>query len=126
MPMAETALVVLQLSALVRREKESWLAGCPSLDVYTQGETADEAKANLREAVELWIDSCIERNTLGKALQELGWFRVPPGTSAPVGIDTIEVLREGTESLGEEFPLEVTIPAYQAALFSGSDDRASR
>jgi predicted RNase H-like HicB family nuclease len=83
MAMAETANVVLRLSAMIRSEAGSWLAGCPSLDLYTQGDTEEEAKANLQEAVELWIDSCIERNTLGRALRELGWFRILRGIESP-------------------------------------------
>lgn len=128
MPVTETAAVVLHLSAYVHEEDGLWVAGCPSLDVFSQGDSVEDAKASLQEAVELWIDSCLERNTLSKALRELGWYRVPPGTLPAQDTDSVEVVarEDEPESLGEEYPLEVTIPAYQAALLSGTADRAHR
>ena len=45
------------LTALVQREEGSWAALCPELDVASQGETIEQAKENLREAVELFLKS---------------------------------------------------------------------
>lgn len=126
MSVTETAAVVLRLSAVIRQEDGVWVAGCSSLDVFSQGHSEEDAKANLHEAVELWIDSCLERNTLGAALRELGWYRVPPGT-LPKDADVLQITKSHEDypkSLGEEYPLEVTIPAYQAALFSGAPESA--
>lgn len=118
----ETAAVVLRLSAFVHQEDDLWVAGCPSLDVFSQGNSAEDAKANLQEAVELWIDSCLERNKLGEALRELGWYRISPGSLHP-SHEVMEIVGQ-PESLGDEYPLEVEIPAYQAALFSGGPAHA--
>jgi len=41
----------------LQREDGAWSALCPELDVASQGDTADEAKAHLREAVELFLES---------------------------------------------------------------------
>jgi len=123
MPNVETAAVVLRLTAYVHEEDGLWVAGCPSLDVFSQGETEDRARTNLHEAVELWIDSCLERNTLSKALQELGWYRISSGVEPSKHADVVGIVGlkdETAESLGEEYSLEVTIPAYQAAIFSDS------
>lgn len=127
MPATETAAVVLQLSAFVHEEDGLWVAGCPSLDVFSQGDSQQDAKDSLHEAVELWIDSCLERNTLGKALRELGWYRIQPGAELPVDGDVLGIMQERAarpSTLGEEYPLEVTIPAYQAALLSDAGQRA--
>ena len=43
------------------------------LTLTTQGRTLAEAKANLIEASELFIVSCLERGTLGQAMKELGF-----------------------------------------------------
>ena len=59
--MPDTIEIAVRLRCFVRSEGEYWVSGCPSLDVYSQAETADEAKAALREAVELWVESCLER-----------------------------------------------------------------
>lgn len=44
-------------TALVQREEDGWVSLCPELDVASQGDTPEEAKANLREAVELFLET---------------------------------------------------------------------
>lgn len=53
------------------RDGQEWLAWCPAIDVITQARTKKQALESLREAVELWFESCIERNVLAKALHEV-------------------------------------------------------
>lgn len=50
--MAETR----QLTAVIHREGNLYVSLCPELDVASQGETIDEAKANLIEALELFFE----------------------------------------------------------------------
>ena len=45
------------LSVLITKEKNWYVARCPELDVTSQGKTIEKAKENLREAVELYIQS---------------------------------------------------------------------
>jgi predicted RNase H-like HicB family nuclease len=47
----------LQLTAVIERESDGYVALCPEIDVASQGATVDEARANLREAVELFFES---------------------------------------------------------------------
>ncbi len=44
-------------SAWVQREGDGWVSLCPQLDVASQGETFEEARENLREAVELFLET---------------------------------------------------------------------
>ncbi|MCK4283281.1 MAG: type II toxin-antitoxin system HicB family antitoxin [Candidatus Brocadiae bacterium] len=44
-------------TALVQREGDGWVALCPELDVASQGESIEEARANLRKAVELFLET---------------------------------------------------------------------
>ena len=44
------------LTAILTREDGGFVALCPELDVASQGVTVEEAKANLREAVELFFE----------------------------------------------------------------------
>lgn len=44
-------------TAIVEREGDGYAALCPELDVASQGVTVEEATANLREAVELFLES---------------------------------------------------------------------
>jgi predicted RNase H-like HicB family nuclease len=47
----------LQLTAVIEREGDGFVALCPELDVASQGDSRDEARANLREAVELLLET---------------------------------------------------------------------
>jgi predicted RNase H-like HicB family nuclease len=44
-------------TAAVYREDDGYVALCPELDIASQGDTPDEARANLREAVELFLET---------------------------------------------------------------------
>jgi len=44
-------------TAIVEREGDGYVALCPELDVASQGDTVEEARANLREAVELFLET---------------------------------------------------------------------
>jgi predicted RNase H-like HicB family nuclease len=43
---------VRQLTAVIEREGDGYVATCPELDVVSQGRTVEEARRNLVEAVE--------------------------------------------------------------------------
>jgi len=43
---------VLQLTAVVEREGDAYIATCAELDIVSQGKTVEEARRNLVEAVE--------------------------------------------------------------------------
>lgn len=44
------------LTAILTREGGGFVAICPEVDVASQGATVEEAKANLKEAVELFFE----------------------------------------------------------------------
>ena len=46
-----------QLTAIIEREGDGYVALCPELDIASQGRNVEEARANLREAVELFFDA---------------------------------------------------------------------
>jgi predicted RNase H-like HicB family nuclease len=43
---------VLQLTAVIEREGDGYVATCPEVDVVSQGNTVEDARLNLLEAVE--------------------------------------------------------------------------
>lgn len=49
--------LVRQFTALIEREGDGYVALCPELDVASQGSTVDEARANLVEALELFLEA---------------------------------------------------------------------
>jgi predicted RNase H-like HicB family nuclease len=46
-----------QLTAIIEREAEGYVSLCPELDIASQGDTVEQARANLLEAVELFLES---------------------------------------------------------------------
>jgi len=47
-------------TAVLEREGDTYVALCPELDVVSQGKSVEEAQANLREAVELFLETASE------------------------------------------------------------------
>jgi len=46
-----------QLTAIIEREGDGYVSLCPELDIASQGYTIEEARDNLREALELFFES---------------------------------------------------------------------
>jgi predicted RNase H-like HicB family nuclease len=46
-----------QMTAIIEREMDGFVALCPELDIASQGDTVEEARTNLREAIELFYES---------------------------------------------------------------------
>ena len=45
-----------QLTAVIGREGDGYVSLCPELDIASQGETIEQARENLREALELFFE----------------------------------------------------------------------
>ncbi len=45
-----------QFTAIIEREDNAFVALCPEVDVASQGDTIEEARRNLQEAVELFLE----------------------------------------------------------------------
>ena len=46
-----------QFTAIIEREDDTYVALCPELDIASQGKTVEEARLNLKEAIELFFES---------------------------------------------------------------------
>ena len=46
--------MVRQLTAIIEREGDGYVALCPDVDIASQGATVGEARDNLKEALELF------------------------------------------------------------------------
>jgi predicted RNase H-like HicB family nuclease len=57
-----------QFTAVIESDRDEYLALCPELDVASQGQTIEEARSNLVEALELFLEAAdpseIERRLL--------------------------------------------------------------
>ncbi len=45
------------LTAIIEREGDGYVSLCPELDIASQGKSVEEARNNLREAIELFVES---------------------------------------------------------------------
>ena len=59
------------LTAILEREGDGFVALCPELDIASQGGTLEQAKANLREAVELFFESADESEAAARLSGEI-------------------------------------------------------
>lgn len=67
----EALYVRVNLLCTVTKEKEGIYSGyCPALDVASQGDDEDEARQNIENAINLFIEACLEAGTLTQVLQE--------------------------------------------------------
>jgi len=46
-----------QFTAVIEREGDGYVSLCPELDIASQGNSIEEASANLKEAVELFFET---------------------------------------------------------------------
>ncbi len=46
-----------QLTAIIEREGDGYVSLCPEVDIASQGDTIEEARENLREALELFFET---------------------------------------------------------------------
>jgi len=46
-----------QLTAIIEREGNGYVSLCPELDIASQGDTIEEARTNLQEALELFFET---------------------------------------------------------------------
>ena len=47
----------ISLTAVIQRSEKYFVAQCPELDVVSQGKTVEEARSNIAEAVELFLET---------------------------------------------------------------------
>ena len=60
-----------QLTALIEREGDGYFALCPELDVASQGTTVEEARTNLREALELFFETAAPSEIAARMAKDL-------------------------------------------------------
>jgi len=62
---------VQQLTAIIEREGDGYVGLCPEFDIASQGDTIEAARNNLREAVELFLETADETEILRRRREEV-------------------------------------------------------
>ncbi|HPO63680.1 MAG TPA: type II toxin-antitoxin system HicB family antitoxin, partial [Candidatus Kapabacteria bacterium] len=52
------------------KEDNMYVSICPELDIASQGYSIEEAKMNLKEAIELFLETASQQEILDRALNE--------------------------------------------------------
>ncbi len=60
-----------QFTAVIEREDNMYVALCPELDIASQGETVEEARKNLKEAIELFFETASRKEILERLHDEV-------------------------------------------------------
>ena len=60
-----------RLTAIIEREDKGYVALCPEVDVASQGDTVDEARNNLKEALELFFETASAAEILRRMHSEI-------------------------------------------------------
>jgi len=65
-----------QLTAIIEREGDGYVALCPEVDIASQGESIDEARQNLQEALQLFFESASPEEIRSRSRSEVYVTRV--------------------------------------------------
>ncbi|MBI4430498.1 MAG: type II toxin-antitoxin system HicB family antitoxin [Candidatus Omnitrophica bacterium] len=65
----------IEFTSLIFRENETFVSFCPELSVASCGDTVDDARRRLKEAVRLFIEESDRMGTLEDILTEEGFIR---------------------------------------------------
>ena len=60
-----------QLTAVIEREGDGYVSFCPELDIASQGTTIQEARENLREALELFFETASSEEVQQRLHEEI-------------------------------------------------------
>ncbi len=58
----------MKLTAIIEREGDGYVSLCPELDVASQGDSVEQARENLREALSLFFE-CASAEELARRLR---------------------------------------------------------
>ena len=62
-----------QLTAIIEREGDAYVALCPELDIASQGDTVETARTSLIEALELFFESADPTEVARRRPPSSGW-----------------------------------------------------
>lgn len=74
---------VLQLTAIIEREGDGFVSTCQELDVVSQGRTIEEARLNLVEAVEGFLEAASPSEVRRRLKKETYIMPIMPSLPRP-------------------------------------------
>jgi predicted RNase H-like HicB family nuclease len=83
--------IKISVPAQIIEDGDVFVSICPVLDLVSQGCTKEEAKANLIEAIQLFIETCIEMGTLSTVMKQCGFSRSEHAPATIACADDLDV-----------------------------------
>lgn len=65
-----------QFAAIIEREGDGYVSLCPELDIASQGDTIEEARENLREALALFFETASPKEMQARLHDEVYVTRI--------------------------------------------------
>jgi len=81
-----------QLTAIIEREDSGYVSFCPELDIASQGDTIEQARDNLREALELFFETASKEEIKQRLHEDIYVTRV----EITVPVSNHKEIRTGT------------------------------
>ncbi len=66
-------MIPIEFDGVIFKEGQTYVSYCPELDISSCGNSIDEARKNLKTAVNLFIEEAENMGTLEDILQEAGY-----------------------------------------------------
>ena len=102
--------MTLEFPVKIFKEEDWYVGWCPVLDVASQGDTPEEAREHVREAIIGFLVSCSEHGTLDTVFRDCGF--------SPVLSEEFDAAKlEEIEATGET----IDVPLYLLAKHAGSN-----
>ena len=95
--------VRIRIEILVWYDQETgqWVSGCPLFDLYSQGDSSEEAIRNIQESAYLFLTTCCELGTLTQVLHDCGVQSDP--NVIPISVSPDVEYRKHAETSASQF-----------------------
>ncbi|PIR53584.1 hypothetical protein COU76_00320 [Candidatus Peregrinibacteria bacterium CG10_big_fil_rev_8_21_14_0_10_49_10] len=67
--------LAISVPVFLLKEKKSFIAYTPTLDLSVSGSTQERAKKNFQKTLQLFLEELLEENTLETYLKDMGWTK---------------------------------------------------
>jgi len=70
------------VSAIIQKDEDIFTSLCPELDIASQGDSIDEAKYNLKEAIELFFETASPNEIINRIKKDIYITNISVATSS--------------------------------------------
>lgn len=95
----------MKLTAIIEREGDGYMSVCPELDIASQGDSVEQARDNLREALELFFETASAEEIKHRLHKEIFVTQVdvePHASDGAIILGRAPSVRSGWEEAAKE------------------------